>query len=137
MSEDDGVGYKKPPKHSRFKKGQSGNPKGRPKGRKNMATHLDRILNERIRIKEGDKVFKITKGEAMLKSLMQKALKGDAKAISLMMAALRHFGDDAPAAAAGSFGVLAVPGMIATEEDWAKLAQQQEDRDDDEDESGS
>jgi hypothetical protein len=69
---------------------------------------------------------------------MHKAIEGDAKAFSQLMAALRHFGDDAPAAAAGSSGVLAVPGMIATEEDWAELAQQQEDRDDDEDEeSGS
>ena len=136
--EDDEVGYKKPPRHSRFKKGRSGNPKGRPKGKKNLATHLDRILNERIRIKEGDKVFKITKAEAMLKSLVQKALKGDVKATNLMLMALRQFSEDEPAAAGGAFGVLAVPGMVATEKEWAKLAQQQEDRTDDEDgEQGS
>ena len=138
MPEDDDVGYKKPPKHSRFKKGRSGNPKGRPKGKKNLATVLDGILNERIRIKEGDKILKITKGEAMLKRLVQKALNGDVKATNLMMIALRQFSEDEPAAAAGSFGVLAVPGMVATEDDWAKLAQQQEDQTDDEDdETGS
>ena len=129
MSEDDDVGYKKPPKHSRFKKGKSGNPKGRPKGRKNLSTHLYRILNERILIKEGDKVCKITKGEAMLKSLMQKALKGDAKAVNLMMVALRQFGEDEPAAVAGTSGVLAVPGMVLSEADWEALAQEQGDQD--------
>ncbi len=125
MSEDDVVGYKRPPKQSRFKKGKSGNPKGRPKGRKNLSTHLYRILNERILIKEGDKVCKITKGEAMLKSLMQKALKGDAKAINLMMVALRQFGEDEPAAVAGASGVLAVTGMVLSETDWEALAQEQ------------
>lgn len=136
MSENDEVGYGKPPKHSQFKKGQSGNPKGRPKGRKNMATHLSNVLNKLIPIKEGDKVRRVSSGEAMLMRLMQKALKDDAKAVALLLGAARQFGEDEPAAAAGLSGVLVVPGMIATEEGWVALAQKYEDlkrRTDDED----
>ena len=47
------VGYSKPPKHSRFKPGQSGNPKGRAKGTPNLKTDLSQELAERIRVREG------------------------------------------------------------------------------------
>lgn len=122
MAEDDKVGYGKPPKHSRFKKGVSGNPKGRPKGRKNLATQLLAELNKKVTVREGDKVLRVSKAEAMFKSLMQRAIKGDTKASSLVFAAMRQFGEDEPAAAAGSSGVLKVPGMFATDEDWEALA---------------
>lgn len=56
MPEDNDVGYKKPPKHNRFKKGQSGNPKGRPKDRKSFATRFFAILNEPVTLREGEKV---------------------------------------------------------------------------------
>ncbi|MFG1261012.1 DUF5681 domain-containing protein [Xanthobacter flavus] len=47
------VGYRKPPVHARFKKGQSGNPKGRCKGTQNLATDFGEELGERIRVREG------------------------------------------------------------------------------------
>jgi Family of unknown function (DUF5681) len=46
------VGYGKPPLHSRFKKGRSGNPHGRPKGSSNMSTLLDHALNEQVVVSE-------------------------------------------------------------------------------------
>ena len=49
---DDEVGYGKPPKHGQFKKGQSGNPKGRPKGSKNFANRVSQtfaVFSMRIR----------------------------------------------------------------------------------------
>ena len=72
-----GVGYGKPPKKTRFKKGRSGNPKGRPKGTKNLKTDLAEELAERINLSEGGQKITISKQRAMLKSLMIKAVKGD------------------------------------------------------------
>jgi hypothetical protein len=79
------VGYKKPPKHSQFKPGQSGNPKGRPKGTKNLATDLEEELKEIILVTEGGKQRETTKQRAMVKSLFAKALKGDVRAIGVLL----------------------------------------------------
>ena len=49
-SDEDNIGFGNPPKKSQFKKGQSGNPSGRPKGTRNFGTHLDEVLNTPITI---------------------------------------------------------------------------------------
>lgn len=79
------VGYGKPPKHTRFKKGSSGNPKGRPKGTKNLATDLQEELSEKLTLREGDRIAKVTKQRALLKALVAKALKGDSKAAAVIL----------------------------------------------------
>jgi len=73
--EDYEVGYYRPPKHTRYKPGQSGNPKGRPRGRKNTATILAKSLNARIRVKtaRGSKV--VTRHEAFIEQLVLDALR--------------------------------------------------------------
>ena len=85
MSEDYQVGYKKPPKHSRFKKGLSGNPCGRPKGAKNLKTILEAELSETIVVREGDRQKKISKLEGVVKALLAKALKGDPRGMDLVL----------------------------------------------------
>ena len=75
------VGYRKPPQHSRFKKGQSGNPRGRPKGSQSAARLARRILSEKIVIKENGKRRTITRREAMLKQLANKGIMGDLRSI--------------------------------------------------------
>jgi len=77
------VGFGKPPKQSRFEKGTSGNPKGRPKGRRNLVTVLEQTLQETIVIKENGMHRTVTKLEAALKQLVNKAAAGD-------LVALRH-----------------------------------------------
>jgi hypothetical protein len=75
------VGYGKPPPHSRFKKGQSGNPRGRAKGSKGIATMLERALTERVVITENGKRRSISKLEASLKQLVNRAATGDLAAM--------------------------------------------------------
>lgn len=83
--EDDKVGYRKPPAGTRFQPGQSGNPNGRPKGSVNLKTDLRSELSERIRIREGERSLKVSKQRAMLKALVAKALKGDARAANVVL----------------------------------------------------
>ena len=75
------VGYGKPPRHSRFRKGQSGNPKGRPKASESFGRLARRTFNERITIRENGERRTITKLQAALKQLANKAAAGDPRAI--------------------------------------------------------
>jgi hypothetical protein len=79
------VGYRRPPEGTRFKPGQSGNPKGRPKRTQNLRTDLIEELGETIRIREGDREFRVSKQRAILKSLVAKAMKGDTRATTSLV----------------------------------------------------
>ena len=79
------VGYGKPPPRGQFQKGHSGNPKGRPKGAKNLSTIVNRALNERVTVKENGKQRKITKREAMVTQLANKGASGDHRSIQLLL----------------------------------------------------
>ena len=93
------VGYRKPPKHTRFQPGRSGNPQGRPKDTKNLKTDLMEELGEKILIREGDQSHKVSKQRAVVKTLVARTLKGDARAATLltsMMMRLLETGEGAP-----------------------------------------
>lgn len=84
MSKDYEIGYRRPPKHTRFKPGQSGNPKGRRKGAKNLKTDLAEELRETLIVTEGGQRRRVSKQRAMVKSLVARAIKGDPRAITLL-----------------------------------------------------
>lgn len=79
------VGYGKPPKEYQFKKGQSGNKKGRPKNSKNTYVLLDEILSQTIPITENGKLMHISKRNALLIQLVNKAVKGDLKTLNALL----------------------------------------------------
>jgi hypothetical protein len=71
------VGYGKPPKQSQFKPGQSGNPKGRPKGTRNFKTEVHAMLEAPVTITRNGRTSKISTQRASLETLRVKALKGE------------------------------------------------------------
>jgi hypothetical protein len=85
------VGYGRPPPHGRFKKGKSGNPAGRVKNSKNLATVLLSSAHEAVTVNEGGRRRTITKLEAMSKQLANKAAAGDPRATQLLMQMLQMF----------------------------------------------
>jgi hypothetical protein len=79
------VGYGNPPEETRFKKGKSGNPKGRPRGKLNTATVLERVLRDKVVINENGLRKTVTKLEAAIKQLVNKAASGDLAAMRQLM----------------------------------------------------
>ena len=77
------IGYGKPPKHTRFKPGQSGHPSGRPRGQRNFRTAVREALKEKITIREGDRTRTVSKMDAIIQVTFNNALKGDAERLSL------------------------------------------------------
>lgn len=95
------VGFRKPPKETRFKPGQRANPNGRPKGSRNLKTDLLEELQELVTVQTGGRPIRISKQRALVKKLVAQALNGDARAtgqlIALAVKLLADLPPDAPA----------------------------------------
>ena len=79
------VGPGRPPRHTRFKPGQSGNPNGRPKGSKNFATILQQQLRKKVTITEDGKPKRVTVQEVIARRLANDSMKGTTKAMELLI----------------------------------------------------
>jgi Family of unknown function (DUF5681) len=79
------VGYGKPPLHTRFKTGQSGNPRGRPRGSKSLATLVGEALDQKVVVTDGGSRRKISKREAMITQLVNRSAQADLKAMQLLL----------------------------------------------------
>ena len=86
------IGRGRPPVHSRFKPGQSGNPKGRRKGARNKRTVVEQALNKRITIREDGRKRSLSKFEVLVLTMLNKALQGDVKTQIALFGVLRSFG---------------------------------------------
>ena len=83
------VGYGRPPLHSRFKPGRSGNPRGRPKGARNLACEVASILGERVTVTENGQRKRITKLQAAIKQLVNRAASGEPRATKLLLSVVQ------------------------------------------------
>ena len=90
------VGYGRPPIPTRFAPGASGNPWGRPRGNKNLKTDVLEEIGEKVTVREGEKSRSISKQRAIVKAAVLRALRGDAKAISTLVALLLRFQEATP-----------------------------------------
>lgn len=85
------VGYGKPPTAARFKPGRSGNPRGRPKGARGVARLLSDTLAQKITVTEGGQSRRISKLEALILSLVTKAIKGDVRAMAPLLKLIQAY----------------------------------------------
>jgi hypothetical protein len=93
MDEGENVGYKRPPRRSQFKPGQSGNPSGKAKGLRSMTAELRDILGEDISFSADGAIKTMSKQRALASSLITAAIEGDLRATAIVMA---HLNRDAP-----------------------------------------
>jgi hypothetical protein len=80
-----GVGYGRPPKATRFSKGKSGNPNGRPKGSRTVGAVLQEILQQKIAVTENGKTRRVPALEVMLRRLANDAMRSEPAALKLML----------------------------------------------------
>ena len=88
------VGYGKPPTHTQFRAGRSGNPAGRRKGVRNLATDVRRTLRVPVKVKEGGRTRRISTQEGALMRLREKALQGDPRALDRLLELASRFNND-------------------------------------------
>ena len=86
------VGYGRPPRHTQFKKGQSGNPRGRPRVRPSVADMFRKILREKAEVKIGGRTVKIEKSVLFLRQLVNRGLSGEARASNHVLGLMKEFG---------------------------------------------
>jgi hypothetical protein len=96
---DQPVGYGQPPERSRFKKGQSGNPKGRGRGTRNLATDVAAAAERRVTVQVDGERREVTAREAMLLSLILKGVNGDIRASAQFFKMMKELGLEAPSSA--------------------------------------
>ena len=84
------IGYGKPPRHTRFRPGQSGNPRGRPKDAKNLSTLVHQALNEPVVVAENGRRRKVSKRRAIITQLVNRSAQADLKATQILLAIVQE-----------------------------------------------
>jgi hypothetical protein len=85
------VGYRRPPRASQFTAGQSGNPKGRPKGTRPVGAILQEILRQKVTVTKNGKTCRIPAIEAMFRRLANEAMR-EPRAMKLLLSLIERYG---------------------------------------------
>jgi hypothetical protein len=93
------IGYRNPPHHTRFKKGLSGNPKGRPKGARSLGGMLSHIIRQKIAVTENGRTRRIPALEVMLRRLANDAMRSEPNALKLLLSLVDRYVDPSEPAA--------------------------------------
>src|SRR5258707_15211754 len=101
------VGYRKPPHHSRFQPGRSGNPRGKQKGVRNLGSDVKRTLEVPVRLNEQGRARRVSTQQAVLLRLREKALKGDARSLDRFLELAKIFNNSAAVESVGDEGLSA------------------------------
>jgi hypothetical protein len=89
------VGYGRPPKATQFAKGESGNPRGRPKGTRTVGAMLQEILRQKISVTENGKTRRLPALEVILRRLANDAIRSEPRALKLLLALNDRYGESA------------------------------------------
>ena len=118
------AGYKHPPVKNQFRKGQSGNPRGRRKGQRNLAPVLAEVLSQTVTVRQEGKAQRMSKGEALIKILLAMAQKGDGRAIKVVLELSEKIGRiqnaEPKLEGRGNYEFMLVPGVASSVEEWQR-----------------
>jgi hypothetical protein len=118
------VGYRRPPVKNQFRKGQSGNPRGRRKGQRNLGPVLAEVLHQTVTVKQDGESERMSKGEALIRIFLTKANKGDSRAIKAVLELSEKIGRIQSAelklGGLGNYEFMLIPGMAASAEEWQR-----------------
>ena len=90
---DDRVGYKRPPRHSRFQPGRSGNPRGRSRGSRSLGAVLKHVMNHKISITENGTTRRVSTLEGMMHRLRGAALRGAKGAFKILLMMVERYAE--------------------------------------------
>ena len=92
---DNRVGYRRPPRHSRFQPGRSGNPRGRPPGVKSLSDIVRKIVGQKVTVTENGRARRVPRLEAILLRAAGEASRGDPPALRLLLQLTERYGESA------------------------------------------